>query len=73
MGIAGTPAPAVADGPSSRRRFSLLFFDPVLVALDPPPDLDHETWTASATVVGESALLAAHSGARRTRVHGSVP
>lgn len=70
--IVGTSVAGADDAPSSRRRFSLLFFDPGLVALDPPNDLEHETWTAWAIVSGDRALLAARIGARRTLGIASV-
>lgn len=70
--IVGTSVASADDAPSSRRRFSLLFFDPGLVALDPPSDLDQETWTAWAIVSGDRALLAARLGASRTLGIASV-
>jgi len=54
------------DGPSSRRRFPLLFFNPSLIALDPPGDLTRVLWSAEADMSGDRALSAAHAGARRT-------
>lgn len=65
-GTAISGANAGAESPSRHRTFPLLFFDPILVALDPPPDLDRHTWIASATVAGDSPLLAARLDARRT-------
>jgi signal transduction histidine kinase len=55
---------AATGAPSSRRQFPMLFFDPSLVALDPPADLDRHDWTARATVSGDRALVAAQVGAR---------
>ncbi|MGC4080632.1 MAG: histidine kinase dimerization/phospho-acceptor domain-containing protein [Vicinamibacterales bacterium] len=54
------------EGPSSRRRFPLLFFNPSLVALDPPKDLAHVLWVAEADTSADRALSAARDGARRT-------
>ena len=58
--------PLAADGPSRSRQFPVLFLDPGLVALNPPPDLKREVWTARATVAGDPALVAARLGAQRT-------
>lgn len=55
-----------ADGPSSLRRFPLLFFNPGLVALDPPSELTRVYWTAHAASANDRALVAARDGARRT-------
>lgn len=55
-----------ADAPASSRQFRMLFFDPGLVALDPPDDLRGGAWTARATISGDRALMAARVGARRT-------
>jgi two-component system, OmpR family, phosphate regulon sensor histidine kinase PhoR len=57
---------AAADGPSSSRHFPILFFNPGLIALDPPADLDTDVWTARATISGDRTLVAARAGARRT-------
>jgi signal transduction histidine kinase len=61
--IVGGPV-AATTVPASRRQFSMLFFDPNVVALDPPADLDLNPWTAQATVFGDRALVAAQVGAR---------
>ena len=65
VAVVGTLPTATNDSPSSSRRFSLLFFDPALVALDPPADLSHELWTARATISADSALLAAQLGGQQ--------
>src|SRR5262249_44627399 len=70
----GSGAPVVAwdagsrDAPSSTRTFPMLFFDPDIAGLDPPPDRPERLWTARATVVDDRALVAARSGALRTFV-----
>jgi signal transduction histidine kinase len=61
-----TVAGTTADGPSIVRPFPLLFFSPSLIAVDPPPDLTRDAWTARATVSGDRALSAAQLGAQRT-------
>jgi signal transduction histidine kinase len=64
----GTPVVtgAAGDGPSSSRSFPMLFFDPSLVALDPPADLARDSWTARTAIAGDRTLVAARVGARRT-------
>lgn len=60
---AGTQGP-----PVGRRQFAILFFDRRVVAVDWPPDLGRESWTAQAVISRDPALLAADAGARRTLV-----
>jgi signal transduction histidine kinase len=65
MAVAGRGG-AADDGPVSRRSFPLLFFDPLMVALDRPPDLPRRDW---AVVVGSaSSDLGANPDAVRTLV-----
>ena len=52
--------------PIAKRTFPLVFFDPLVHELDPPPDLHIRTWTAAAAVGGDPALLVSRVGARRT-------
>jgi signal transduction histidine kinase len=61
-------------GPFTGRRqtFPLTFFDPLLVAADPPTDLQVKSWTVSANPVHDPTLAAAESGARRTLAVGAV-
>jgi signal transduction histidine kinase len=69
LDASGTPvtgARADEDSLSSSRQFAMLFFNPSIVALDPPSDLKHELWTARATISGDTALAGARVGARRT-------
>jgi signal transduction histidine kinase len=70
----GTPvvAGAAGDGPSSSRSFPMLFFDPSLVALDPPADLTRDFWTARTAIAGDRTLVAARVGARRTLTIAAV-
>ena len=55
-----------SDGPSSGRAFPLLFFNPNLITIDPPPHLARQKWTALAITADDPALKAARGGARRT-------
>jgi two-component system phosphate regulon sensor histidine kinase PhoR len=66
-------------GPGSRNQstarqqsFSMAFFDPLIVAIDPPADLHVKSWTAVANPVHDPTLAAAESGARRTLAVGAV-
>ena len=70
----GTPVvvAAAGDGPSSSRSFPMLFFDPSLVALDPPPDLTRDFWTVRTAIAGDRTLVAARDGARRTLTIAAV-
>lgn len=52
--------------PAERRQFPLAFFDPLVVAVDPPADLELATWTAGVDASGDTTLAAAGRGARRT-------
>ena len=62
-------APVDARG---QRTFPLLFFDPILVAAQQPPDLAVLQWTAAAVVSGDPTLLAANQGARQTLIVAAV-
>jgi signal transduction histidine kinase len=42
--------------PVRRRELPLMFFDPQLVALDPPADLPREVWTVAAAAGGDPTL-----------------
>jgi signal transduction histidine kinase len=52
--------------PADRRPFELLFIDPRVVALDPPPDLPRRVWFAQVTVAEDPTLAAAMRGANWT-------
>lgn len=59
--------------PTARQQsFPMAFFDPLIVAVDPPPDLHVKSWTAVANPVHDPTLAAAESGARRTLAVGAV-
>jgi signal transduction histidine kinase len=69
--------PVVGPGEStqvaaSTRSFPMAFFDPLVVAVDPPSDLQIKSWTAVASPVHDPTLAAAESGARRTLAVGAV-
>jgi signal transduction histidine kinase len=56
-----------ADGiPRGRRVLPMTFFDPFLIAADPPPDLMVENWTLQALLADDAALRSARVGAGRT-------
>jgi len=61
------------DQAAARRlSFPLAFFDPLIVAVNPPPDLHIKTWSAVANPIHDPTLAAAESGARRTLAVGAV-
>jgi signal transduction histidine kinase len=51
---------------AARRVFPMAFFDPLVVAIDPPQDLHVRSWTAIVTAEGDVTLAATERGARRT-------
>jgi signal transduction histidine kinase len=58
-----------SDGTSAlagRHAFPMAFFDPIVVAMDPPSDLKLLSWTAVVTADDDATLAAAAHGARRT-------
>ncbi len=65
-------APATGSGPTSTRRFPLLFFDPALTDLDPPPDLTTEWWVGTARIAGDREIMAARTGVRVTLLVASI-
>jgi signal transduction histidine kinase len=58
--------------PTRQREFSLLFFDPLLVAVDPPADLTRETWVAVAGAGGDPVLNDALIGGNQTMLVSAV-
>ena len=60
------------QSPERQQSFPMAFFDPLIVAVDPPPDLQVASWTAVANPVHDPTLAAAESGARRTLAVGAV-
>jgi signal transduction histidine kinase len=55
-----------------RLSFPLAFFDPLIVAVNPPPDLHVKSWSAVANPIHDPTLAAAERGARRTLAVGAV-
>jgi signal transduction histidine kinase len=59
------PGSIAGPVPSAQRTFPLMFFNPELVAADPPADLPRYTWNLLATVRTDSSLVAAQSAGSR--------
>jgi two-component system phosphate regulon sensor histidine kinase PhoR len=54
------------EGIAARRPFPLFFFEPALVALDPPADLNRRMWSVQVTAGRDPTLAIAAGSARRT-------
>ena len=65
--IAGTLEPASHQNVASRV-FPVLFFDPTVLAIDPPADLTQRSWTISASAAADPTFVLAGRGARRSLV-----
>jgi signal transduction histidine kinase len=63
--VAGGGIPATAE-PVTARPIRPLFFDPALVAVDPPDDLPLRQWTVRVSAAGDPAHASAVAGARRS-------
>jgi signal transduction histidine kinase len=59
------PASVASPVPSAQRTFPLIFFNPELIAADPPTDLSRHSWNLLATVRNDSSLVAARSAGSR--------
>jgi two-component system phosphate regulon sensor histidine kinase PhoR len=57
---------------SSKRPFSIFFFDPVALDLNPPSDLREETWLARATVENSREIIAVKTGTRMTLLVSAI-
>jgi signal transduction histidine kinase len=58
---------AIPEGHSVKERpFPMLFIDPMLVMLDPPPDLRQRVWTVQVSGVDDPTLTTAASGMKWT-------
>jgi signal transduction histidine kinase len=66
--VAGGAEEVPLPGTLAARAFTLAFFDPLTVELDPPLDLRLPTWTAAAVASDDPALVAAEEGAKKTLV-----
>jgi signal transduction histidine kinase len=58
--------PAASEVPTGRRVVPIAFFDPLLVAVDPPSDLAVDQWTLRAVLTDDATVVSARVGARRT-------
>ena len=65
--VAGTLDPSVQQA-TATRVFPLLFFDPTIIAVDPPADLTQRSWTVATSVAGDPTFVLAARGARRSLV-----
>ena len=59
---------ATVSNQVKQRDLAVAFFDPMLTALDPPPDLPKRVWTIRVGATTEPTLALAAQGARRTLV-----
>ena len=65
--VAGTLEP-VSRQTVATRVFPVLFFDPTLLAVNPPADLTQRSWTIAASAAGDPTFVLAARGARRSLV-----
>jgi two-component system, OmpR family, phosphate regulon sensor histidine kinase PhoR len=65
--VAGTLDPASRQS-AATRVFPVLFFDPTLVAINPPADLAQRSWTVAASAAGDPTFMLAARGARRSLI-----
>jgi signal transduction histidine kinase len=65
--VAGTLATGALET-AAMRTFPVLFFDPKLVAVNPPGDLNQRAWTVAASAAGDPTFVLAARGARRSLV-----
>jgi two-component system, OmpR family, phosphate regulon sensor histidine kinase PhoR len=65
--VAGTLEPSSQEAIATRT-FPLLFFDPTVVAVDPPADLTRRSWTVATSVAGDPTFVLAAHGARRSLI-----
>ena len=57
---------ATVPQPAATRQFPVLFFDPAIVAVDPPADLTLRSWTIAASAAGDPTFVLAARGAWRS-------
>jgi signal transduction histidine kinase len=69
--VVGSPGVAAANM-IVRRDFSLAFFDPWLVALDPPPDLSRASWNVQVRMDTDATLSATIAGVNRTLIFSAA-
>lgn len=65
--LLGLPASS-SEPPVQERSFPVAFFDPMLTALNPPPDLPQRNWTIHINAAADPTLALAARGARRTLI-----
>ncbi len=65
--VAGTLDPSAQEA-TATRAFPVLFFDPTLIAVDPPADLTQQSWTVATSAAGDPTFVLAARGARRSLV-----
>ena len=65
--VAGTLEPGSRQAVATRT-FPVLFFDPTLVAVDPPADLTRRSWTVATSAAGDPTFVLAARGARRSLI-----
>jgi two-component system phosphate regulon sensor histidine kinase PhoR len=63
--VAGTLDPSGNEAIATRA-FPLLFFDPTVIAVDPPGDLAQRSWTVATSAAGDPTFVLAARGARRS-------
>jgi len=63
--VAGTLEPDLRLT-AATRAFPVLFFDPMLVAVDPPADLTQRSWQVVASAAGDPTFVLAARGAQRS-------
>jgi len=62
----------VGAGPARRRSFPVTFFDPLLIAVDPPADLSRRDWFVEVSGAADPALAAAINSANRTLILSGI-
>ena len=65
--VAGTLEPGSKQTVATRS-FPVLFFDPTLLAVDPPADLKQRSWTVATSAAGDPTFVLAARGAQRSLV-----
>ncbi len=69
--VAGSPPSALGE-PVQRRPLPFAFYDPLLVAVEPPADLAHETWTVAGGGGDDPAMRDAIQGGQWTLLVAGV-
>jgi signal transduction histidine kinase len=69
--VVGSPGEAAANM-TVHRIFPLMFFDPLLVALDPPQDLARASWNVQVRMDTDATLSATINGVNRTLIFSAA-